>query len=202
MPLDGHPLTIEPRFPRASALSAIGVTAPVPDELDDAKIRNRFWSWRRRSDIVIFEHGGKIHWGIDPGVHHLGYDIDTLGCSDAWSLDNELRAQKTLQTLSSKRQYTHYMLTGMFLETSTRSGVTYLFRRLKPTVAMKATPSGEMRVLCCLCMHPIGYYSGSYAGAMVPTDDVLAHYMLMKGDEPMFWRRCNQHAAYRPEAGL
>jgi hypothetical protein len=37
---------------------------------------------------------------------------------------------------------------------------------------------------------------------MCPTDDVIAHLMLMRGDEAMFWRRCNQHAAHLPEAGL
>ena len=42
----------------------------------------------------------------------------------------------------------------------------------------------------------------SWAGAMCPTDDVLAHLMLMRGDEAMFWRRANQHAAIDPLAGL
>jgi hypothetical protein len=37
---------------------------------------------------------------------------------------------------------------------------------------------------------------------MCPTDDVIAHLALMRGDEAMFWRRCNQHPPYRPEAGL
>ena len=43
---------------------------------------------------------------------------------------------------------------------------------------------------------------GSWAGAMVPTDDVIAHLSLMRGDEHMFWKRCNQHPSWRPEAGL
>lgn len=30
----------------------------------------------------------------------------------------------------------------------------------------------------------------------------VAHLMLMRGDEVMFWRRSNQHAPWRPEAGL
>lgn len=59
-----------------------------------------------------------------------------------------------------------------------------------------------MRILCCLCMRPIAYYADSWAGAMCPTDDVIAHLALMRGDEAMFWRRCNQHPPYRPEAGL
>lgn len=37
---------------------------------------------------------------------------------------------------------------------------------------------------------------------MTPTDDVIAHLTLMRGDEPMFWRRANQHGPDRPEAGL
>ena len=60
----------------------------------------------------------------------------------------------------------------------------------------------QMRILACLCLHPIAYYADSWAGAMCPTDDVIAHLMLMRGDEPMFWRRSNQHAPTRPEAAL
>lgn len=40
------------------------------------------------------------------------------------------------------------------------------------------------------------------AGAMCPTDDVIAHLMLMRGDEVDFWHRSNQHPAHRHEAGL
>lgn len=47
-----------------------------------------------------------------------------------------------------------------------------------------------------------GNYGGTHAGAMCPTDDVLAHLLLMRGDERLFWSRANQHPANRPEAGL
>jgi len=60
----------------------------------------------------------------------------------------------------------------------------------------------EPRVLAALCMHPIAYYEDSWAGGMPPTDDVIAHLMLMCGDEPMYWRRSNQHPSWRPEAGI
>jgi hypothetical protein len=46
------------------------------------------------------------------------------------------------------------------------------------------------------------YYAGSWGGAMCPTDDVIAHLTLMRGDEPMFWRRSNQHHPKRHESGL
>lgn len=37
---------------------------------------------------------------------------------------------------------------------------------------------------------------------MVPTDDVIAHLLLMRGDERLFWRRANQHHPLDPESGL
>jgi hypothetical protein len=94
------------------------------------------------------------------------------------------------------------MLTGMFVERSRRSGISYVFRKLRPTLALKAGKDDRMGLLAALCMHPIGYYDGSWAGAMCPTDDVIAHLMLMRGDEHMFWRRANQHPAWSQEAGI
>jgi hypothetical protein len=62
--------------------------------------------------------------------------------------------------------------------------------------------TGTVGVLAALCQHPIGYYEGTWAGSMCPTDDVVAMLMLMRGDEPMFWKRSNQHPPWAPEAGL
>lgn len=94
-------------------------------------------------------------------------------------------------------------MTGMFGEFSPRSKLTYIFRRLRPTVVLDTRSDPEsVRVRCCLCMHPIAYYEDTFAGAMTPTDDVIAHLMLMRGDEPMLWRRSNQHPAWHPNAGL
>ena len=200
MPLDGQRLVIEPTYPRAEALSKIGAPAHVPHEFDDATIRNRFWSWRYRSRIIIWEHEGKIQWGKEPGVHHFAQDLATLAAVDAWSIECESNAINTLARLLSHVQFKHYMLTGTFLEKSKRSGVHYMFRRLRPTVAMGANKTGSLNILCALCLHPIAYYHGTWGGSMVPTDDVIAHLMLMRGDEKMFWRRANQHAT--PEAGL
>jgi hypothetical protein len=150
----------------------------------------------------VFESpDGKITYCLSPGVHSLYQQLGTLGASDVWSIETESNALQTLATLIPHRQFKQYLLTGSFLESSKRSGVTYLFRKLRPTVAMSSR-TGRMRILCALCLHPIAYYSGSWAGAMTPTDDVIAHLMLMRGDERMFWKRANQHPAYRREAGL
>lgn len=200
MPIEGMPLIVEPTYPRAELLMKIGAKEEQPAD-DGTKIRNVFWSWRWRSSIAVFEGDGKITWGLVPRVHHLEHDLSTLGASDAWGIEQEAQAVQLLGTLLRHRQFKQYMLTGMFMEKSERSGVHYIFRRLKPTVALSIR-TGETRVLCSLCLHPIAYYSGSWAGAMCPTDDVIAHLMLMRGDEAMFWRRANQHPAFTPEAGL
>jgi hypothetical protein len=123
-----------------------------------------------------------------------------------WGIEQEGRAVQLLGQMLRHRAFKQYLLTGMFIETSRRSGVTYIFRKLRPTVALAPTRPGReqqsIRILACLCMHPIAYYEGSWAGAMCPTDDVIAHLALMRGDEHMFWKRCNQHPPHTPEAGL
>lgn len=204
MPLNGERLIVEPRFPHAETLMNLGaeVRDDRDDEFDGAKVINRFWSTKKSSDIVIFElKDGRRDWGVIPGVHHLPMDLRTLGCQDAWGIEQEAAAVQTLAGLLPHRQFKQYMLTGMFLESSKRSGVHYLFRRLKPTVAISGA-TGTLKILGALCLHPIGYYAQGWAGAMCPTDDVIAHLMLMRGDEHMFWRRANQHAPWRPESGL
>jgi len=199
MPLEGQPLVVEPNFPKAAELAAIGQKPKA--EPDGTVIRNMFWSHRLKSDIVIYEKDGKVKWGVIPGAHHFDQDLSTLMASIAWGIEQESAALQTLASLVRHHTFKQYLLTGMFLEASPRSNITYMFRRLKPTVAMVARGE-EMKILAALCLHPIAYYEDSWAGAMCPTDDVIAHLMLMRGDEPMFWRRANQHAPHRPEAGL
>lgn len=198
MPLDGQRLVVEPSYPYAKGLMEIGRTDDAHAQI---KVRNEFHSQHRRADVIIWEDGGKVEWGIIPAVHGVAQMLDTLGASDAWGIEQEGRAVDLLGKLIRHRQLKQYLLTGMFMEQSARSGVHYVFRRLRPTIAIRTTEKSS-RILAALCLHPIAYYAGSWAGAMCPTDDVIAHLMLMRGDEPMFWRRANQHAPWRPEAGL
>lgn len=204
MPLEDEALVVEPTYPFAAGLMAMCAGAEKADpEEEGLRLRNTFWSVHKRSRILIIEEpSGRVTFGLDPGIHHLPLDLRTLGCADAWGIDQERAALQLLGTLLPHRNFKQYLMTGMFLERSKRSGVTYLFRRLKPTVAIVPSKKGGTRILCTLCLHPIAYYSGSWAGAMCPTDDVVAHLMLMRGDEPMLWRRANQHPAWAPEAGL
>jgi len=212
MPIDDFQLIVEPTYPKAKELMSLGAAAKeedLPESMKGWKVRNVWYSHKRRCDIYMIERNdGRLAWGLKPAFHHITHDLNTLGASDVWGIEQEAAAIRLLAEKTRHRQFKQYMLTGMFLERSKRSGVTYMFRRLKPTVALAARPGlgeakhGGMNILASLCMHPIAYYAGSWAGAMCPTDDVIAHLMMMRGDEIMFWKRCNQHPPYRPEAGL
>lgn len=203
MPIEGNPLVIEPKFPNAAGLSEIG-RDPEEQRLEleaEKELRNTWWSKRLRRRVYIWNEDGKIAWTLG-NKSRLPMEIMTLGASTAWGIEQEHKALNMLATELRHANFKQYLLTGMFLETSHRSGVKYLFRKLKPTVALRMDEDGTTRILCTLCLHPIAYYEGSWAGAMTPTDDVLAHLLLMRGDEAMFWRRANQHAPDQPQSGL
>jgi hypothetical protein len=204
MPLEGESLIVDSSYPFAAALKPEEKEEPEA-EAQVEKLRNIWWSERLRGTVVIWEEAEKIlHGVLLAKERQFSLELRTLGCSDVWGIEQEHNALKLLGSLVSHRQFKQYLLTGMFLETSQRSGLTYVFRKLRPTLAVDARDktSDTTRILCALCMHPIAYYEGSWAGAMCPTDDVIAHLSLMRGDEHMFWKRCNQHPANRPEAGL
>jgi hypothetical protein len=205
MPLADEQLVVDPKYPHAKELMAIG-QATTEEEVEAAKmparVRGSFYSSYKRCRVVIFEReDGRVDWGYVRDPHPLAMALRTLGCSAAWGIEQEARAIQLLATLVSHRQFKQYMLTGTFLESSRRSGVMYVFRKLRPTVAVRMTgPSAD--VMCALCAHPIGYYSGSWAGAMAPSDDVVAHLQLMRADEPRFWKTSTQHPAISPLAGV
>lgn len=206
MPIEGERLVVEPSYPWAKVFSD---TPPEDGDNEGWTLRNKWYSRHHRCDIYLMERDGKVDWGKLPAFHHISHDMRTVGCSVAWGIEQEGKALELLASMLRHHQFKQYLMTGMFFETSRRSGTMYLFRRLKPTVALSPGPNRDwqenaanVHILAALCMHPIGYYADSWAGAMCPTDDVIAHLALMRGDEHMFWKRCNQHPPYRPEAGL
>lgn len=196
IPIDGEQLIIEPSYPYAI------IGHQDDDEASEIKIRNSFWSKRYRATIYVWQEppDKTIRFGLAKS-HRIDMELRTLGVSVAWGIEQEYRALTTLGAHIDHHKFKTYLLTGSFLETSRRSGITYLFRKLRPTIAL-STKGDRIKILCALCMHPIGYYANSWGGAMCPTDDVIAHLMLMRGDEVMLWRRCNQHPSHAPEAGL
>ena len=179
---------------------------------DDEHCRNGWYSRQRQANVYVFQRGeGKcfavvVRVSPDRSMDRLKLWLQTIGASDAWDLDAEYRARDTLRAMLSDRQWRHYDLTGCFLETSPRSRLTYVFRRLRPTIAMSPRHADgsedTMRCLATLCAHPVAYYARTWGGAMCPSDDVIAHLTMCRADEAYFWRVCNQHPLSSPEAGL
>lgn len=184
-------------------------TCSASDVDDTEWVRNSWWSNREQRWIYLVEKRGKIIMQkskrIQPATR-FDMQLMTLCASMSWNVRAEREAMKKLRSMLPEHLADAYEMTGAFMETSKRSGLTYIFRRARPTVVLRPSnrhdENAAMLLLTVMCMHPIGYYDGSWAGAMVPTDDVIAHLVMMRGDEHLFWKRANQHRLYEPEAGL
>ena len=210
----GHPLAAKVAEaerilypPDAAALACHG------DDEGRMVVVNQWFSHARHAQVYLLRDlaTGRTRAVTEPvspdqSMARLTFALSTLGATPAWSLDAEARAMAKLFGLLSGHQVRQYLLTGSFLESSPRSRVTYLFRRLRPTVALTSRhrdPARDaMRCLAVLCLHPVGFYRDTWAGCMTPSDDVIAHLLLMRGDEAGFWRQANQHQPWTPEAGL
>lgn len=218
LPLPGLGLTVAPGYPEAQA-ARLRVVQEIMDSGDPVAVAraaakadqpgsvvlNRWHSSKYRGDVLLWQDAaGKRDFGIVPDkIMANQFLLGSMSTLDAWDLDTELTACEALAEMLTERMFKCYVLTGQFLETSKRSGLTYLFRRLRPTVVL--TPhkaETEMGILCALCLHPLAYYASTRCGAMVPTDDVIAHLTMMRADEHLYWKRSNQHPAIRPEAAL
>ncbi|HZF24048.1 MAG TPA: hypothetical protein VE030_11360 [Burkholderiales bacterium] len=213
MPVEGMSMQIHPSYPFAENLSKTFLPKPSlrmcrdSDVCEETRLRNRWNSYRDGKEILIVQERGKFFFLYSPVQNSGPMLLQTVSAARAWDFEAELRAMETLKRHVTEWAFQCYVMTGSFLETSKRSGVVYLFRRLRPTIALTGKPDKNrrdvgMRILCTLCAHPIGYYRDSWAGALVPTDDVLSHLLLMRADEKFFWRNSNQHPAWAPESGL
>lgn len=204
VPMEGFHLIVEPRHALHDALKEINAefTPRTPPE-NSGTVVNSWYSVKLRQMVYMIRNKetGKPEVWIGPSAEaeRLSFTLNTTVASDIWPLDAESRAQASLARQIDERRCRQYLLTGMFAETSRRSGLLYFFRRLRPTLAVSKK---DGVVLAALCLHPIGYYQDCHAGSMVPTDEVLAHLMMMRADEPFFWRRANQHAPWLPQAGI
>lgn len=218
MPIPNLSLTIEEKNPWRDKIAAIEKVCHAEGEprhirpficnadAMDWLVVNSWWSTRERREVGIVASVNPprryrfIY--IDPAhdyVRRFNFAIDTMIAATAWTMDTELKAMERLADLLKEHLFEAYVATGAFIETSRRSGLTYLFRRCRPTVVFNGA---TQKIISCLCLHPIAYYQNTFAGGMCPTDDVIAHLMLMRGDEAMFWRRANQHPPDRPQGGL
>jgi hypothetical protein len=215
VPISGLTLTIAPRYGLESDLrgldrSRISEDGEEPEEKPhkDHGIThvNEWWSWQEQATVYVYEENGKRRGLVDRlentflhRFHRLMAAIEVTTVQDAAA---EQTAVEKLGTLLPRHLWEMYVLQGCFLETSPKSRVTYLFRKGRPTLALSANGRKSMTVLCGLCMHPLGYYEDSFCGAIVPTDEVISHLLLMRADEHRFWRTANQHPPHAWQCGL
>lgn len=179
-----------------------------PDGTGTIFLINVWYSRRHDADVYVYHTGdGRskvgIHWqtGQRSKVDFLIHMVTPI-YAGAWSLEMEERAVETLGTLIKPHALEYYKITGCFMETSPRSKLTYLFRRGRPTIVLRPAKDGSVEGMVALCLHPIGYYEDTFCGVMCPTDDVIAHLMLMRGDEWLYWKSANQIPLDQPNSGL
>jgi len=208
MPIAEHRLTIETKNPWRDKIADLEQACYPTVEPDDegATLVNQWYSKSQRCNVLVWrEADGRVFGGR--GDHDTTVKENaawgTIAAAQVWNFEAECTAVDKLATLVKPHLFELYVMTGTLIETSQRSAVSYLFRRCKPTLAIRPAKGGAaMRCIAALCLHPIGYYEGTWAGSMVPTDEVIAHLLLMRGDEPLYWRRSNQHPAWSPLAGI
>lgn len=216
LPIESARLVLEPRYPLQSLNGAMlkngcevtndcEVTEDrVPD--DDDRIVNSWFSQRRHETVFVGRRssGKARHVTIrDTYADRFAMFFDTLfAANEAWDVNAELVARDSLAEIISPQQCRTYTLTGAFIERSARSGIFYVFRKLRPTVACRCNHADTVVPFVALCLHPIGYYEGTWAGAMVPSDDVMAHLVMMRGDERKFWAKANHIPLHTPNSGL
>lgn len=119
----------------------------------------------------------------------------------------EERARQLLRPRLNRFQWECYILCDSFMEISRRSGVIYLLRRNRPTIAFRPQEEDRkngrsLNPLCALCLHPLGYYASTWTGAYTPSDELIAILDFIRCDEKYFWRKANQIPIEWPEAGL
>lgn len=200
VPIDGLTIRVANGFPYPGMEGINRSDEPK----SDGAIVNSFWSLRLNRQIGILRGPGGDLIPIGGLMGHstrLDYAINSARAAMHFDLDVELAALAKLAELIPKHAWESYFIGGAFIETSKRSQVHYVFRKLRPTIALSSR-NGKMRCLACLCLHPLAYYEDSYCGAMTPTDDVIAHLMMMRSDEHLFWKRSNQHPFWIPQAGV
>jgi len=213
IPVPGLSMVLEPRYKHQgiaefrwkecydeSGVREVLEEEPTSEPSEYRRV-NSWWDSRHRATInVVHDKQGRARF-YPSFPDRLAFTIRTMDAAAVWPVEAEQRAQSKLATLIPTGQYDLYFLTGHFAEVSERSQVTYLFRKGRPTIALRQTEE-DSNVLCALCLHPIGYYGDTWAGVMCPTDEVIAHLLMMRGSEEKYWANANQHPVDHPNAGL
>jgi hypothetical protein len=159
--------------------------------------------------VLKCKETGKYRHEIDRQRSYSDFKMDLLvGSLDVVSrfcpLNAERKARKQLLSMLRPVQEHDYFLTGAFSESKTRSGLTYLLRSGRPTLAYRQTGSKPQRFnfVAGLCTHSVGYYTDTYAGFTCPSDELISHLLMIRSDEYNFWKRSNHHDRHSAGAGI
>jgi len=213
VPVAGLELVIEPRYKHKcltefrwrECYDEDGVRHAIEPEPEpqpsEYRVTNSWWNSRYQLTVSVLKDKEDRSRMQISFRDRLAFTVKTLEAASVWPLEAERKAVEKLSKLIPESQFEVYQLTGHFVETSKRSLLTYLFRRSRPTVVLRDMEDGSFP-LCALCLHPIGYYAETWAGVMCPTDEVIAHLLMMRGSEEKFWANANQHPIDHPSAGV
>jgi hypothetical protein len=213
LPVPGLSLVLEPRYKHPGIAdfrwkecydehgTRQSLDESPPSEPSEYRRVNSWWNEKYQARVIVLhDKQGRARAGLSP-EDRLSFTIRTLDAAVVWPIEAEQKAQQKLSTLIPSDSFQLYQLTGHFAELSKRSQVTYMFRRGRPTIAIRQNEAGGFP-LCALCLHPIGYYADTWAGVMCPTDEVIAHLLMMRGSEEKYWANANQHPVDHPAAGI
>lgn len=200
----------------------------LSDILDSDKIRvdiiNRFWtksknkigkgsfsSARDMSEVIITQCPKTLNKSHSFGSNMIGDRLELLLESmfknrESTLVEAEKKAQEKLLKLLDDKQRISFIVNDCFYEHSTKSGASYVFRRNRPTLALRLSDPIDgkrgVKFLASLCCHPMGYYTNTFAGVMAPSDELIANLLLLRADEHGFWKRSNQHPIHDPRSGV
>lgn len=188
----------------------VNADLPTEKEKDKPRLINR-WNFKNkdgeRGTVSIYEDkdGKRFHRvGYRPLDWQFRFErliTSLLEREKNNPFQAELKAQEKLRTLISERQYACYIQSGAFVEGG-KSGLHYVVRRGLPTIAFRFQEEGRVDLLTALCIKPMGGHRHSFAGVMVPTDEVITVVLLIQADEPGLWKRANHLNIDDPVSGL
>jgi len=176
------------------------------DEAQDEPYVVNMWKTTPKTIAVGKYSKGAVCFKSDGTRERLEMYLSSLLCqAGAVDAEAELHAMVSLLKRLNRNQRDSYILGGAFPETSKRSGVTYIFRKGRPTLALKIekVEGGEKRhFLAALCSHPLAWFENTFVGAYPPSDEVLANLLSVRADEHAFWKKSHQHSLDDPAAGV
>lgn len=142
------------------------------------------------------------------------------GATPKAKLKAERKAKQKSVTMLSEEQFASFELSGSFWEQSPNRKFRYLIRKNRPTLAFRVrmdtglfpevdvfelgifSKVEKLRIICALCIHPIGYHTLTFAGILTPTDEVINVVQLIRQDERGFWKNATLHKITEPVAGI